>query len=338
VKIPSVAIGGAVLDVEPRFDTVLLHELGHLLGLADLYYEHPMQNDPYPMWGGLHFSAMGDYDYDSGAILPDAESRRALGWQERIVMSGRKRLTLQPAAQGGKAVKLGMMVDGRKEYFLVEARGAFGAIDKGVKAQDGKPVYGLAVYHVDWKVGPLPDPGAFTSRLLNCLDCDPFHPFVRNVESNGAFALVYRGSTTGLAARGSGVGDEQVLFTSGSLRSLDNVGPLTSSYRYTSTNFYDGTPSGIAIEDIVVNEDKSVTATFVAPVVANPCADVQCAPLEVCQASGDLAGNCVAMTETDPVPSFRPGAQAGGCSTAASGWLAALALGALLAGRKRRAS
>ena len=43
------------------------------------------------------------------------------------------------------------------------------------------------------------------------------------------------------------------------------------------------------------NADHSVTATFTAPVVSDPCADVTCAPLEQCARAGPNAGNCVAI-------------------------------------------
>src|SRR5207237_9369120 len=94
IKVPYVAIGGtSSVNGKVAFEYVVLHEFGHLLGLADLYYEHPSAGDPYPNFQGLHFSLMGDYAYDDKAILPDAESRRALGWQETRLVSGVETVT-----------------------------------------------------------------------------------------------------------------------------------------------------------------------------------------------------------------------------------------------------
>src|SRR4051812_41551666 len=98
VKIPYLAVGGANSTGELEY--TILHEFGHTLGFADLYYEHPMAGDKYPQWQGLHFSLMGDYDYTPEVALPDAESRRALGWQPHQVVSGTQTLTLLPAGEG----------------------------------------------------------------------------------------------------------------------------------------------------------------------------------------------------------------------------------------------
>ena len=348
IKIPAVAIGGAVFrGGVQHLDTVILHEFGHLLGLADLYFEHPSSNDQYPAYEGLHFSTMGDWDYGSKFILPDAESRRALGWQDQHAISGTQRLTLQPAANGGIAVKLGQQNAARREYFLAEVRGPVGAYDTAIADASGKPLWGLSVYHVDWSKGPKAAEGTFTQRLLSCLDCDPWHPFIRNLESAGHFGLVFSGSAESLSTK-SGIADDQVLFgTSQSLSSLDNVGVLGPSNRYTASNWYDGTSSGVSITDVVVNPDHTVTATFTAPVIESACADVVCAPNERCVAGGETAGSCAPMVEAGidgglPQNPHNPPAtvQSTGCSTPAGEtstaalWLLALPL--LLAAALRR--
>ena len=199
VKIPAVAIGGAVFrGGQQRVDTIVLHEFGHLLGLADLYFEHPSSNDPYPAYGG---------------------------------------------------------------------------------------------------------------------------------ESAGHFGLIFSGLAESAATR-------------------------SGSNRYTSSNWYDGTASGISISDVVVNADHSVTATFTANVVASPCTDVACGPNEQCLPSGERAGSCAPLVEavldgglpTNP-HNPPPSGSGSGCSTPAGAtstamlWLLPLPLllGAAFLRRKARA-
>jgi uncharacterized protein (TIGR03382 family) len=250
------------------------------------------------------------------------------------VVSGTQSITLAPAASGGVAVKLGMMTDTRREYFLAEARGPAQGFDTGIKDAKGNDTWGLAVYHVDWSRGPKAGTGEWTSRLIYCLDCDPFHPFVGNVESSGGFMLVNDGSQNSVqASAGQGVADDLVLFRGGSLSSLDNAQPLSPSNRYVATNYYDGTSSGIAIRDIRVNADHTVTATFTAPAVDDPCADVSCGAMEQCVQSGTLAGNCapveVAAPDAGPLSITPP--PASGCSTSGTQGFAGAAILAGLA-------
>jgi len=349
IRIPYVAVGGtSTAKGKIRNELVALHEFGHVLGMADLYYEHPSSGDPYPNWQGFHFSLMGDYGYDEKATLPDAESRRALGWQSIHVVTGHERITLAPAAAGGGAVKLGMMEGGRKEYFLAEVRGKNGAYDDVVDGQ-GKQISGLAVYHIDWARGPKTEMGAWVQRLLTCLDCDPFHPFIRNLESSNQWGLVFAGPQRDAPEGGKvGIADDRVLFMGGHLESIPNAGQLSRTNRYTATNWYDGSESGIRIEDIRVNVDGSVTATFVAPYVNDPCADVTCAPLEMCVQGGIHAGNCAPIQAPTPAADggfpdaggVQPLPTASGCATGSSApafALLPLLLVAALLVRRRRA-
>ena len=344
VKIPYCAVGGATLaGGVQHLEYVILHEFGHLLGFADLYYEHPSAGDKWPRWQGLHFSLMGDYDYSPDVALPDAESRRALGWQQHQVVSGTQTLTLLPAGEGGVAVKLGMMDSKRSEYFLAEVRGPAGGVDTGVRNVKGDPSWGLALYHVDWSKGPRAQTGEWTSRLLYCLDCDPFHPFVRNLESSGTFGLVSQGAADGATSSPTAPGavaDDAVLFQGGAIGSLSAALPLSDTNRYVATNFYDGTPSGISIRDIKVNADHSVTATFTAPPVADACGDVVCGPMEQCVQAGTLAGNCAAVEVNIPdagvLTAVAPPRT--GCTSSGAPGLGAvlLALGAAALLRRRR--
>jgi len=352
IKIPTVAIGGAVtIGGTQHLETIITQQFGSELGLTSLWYDHVDGVDHYPNWQGLHFSSMGDWDFGGQNFLPDPESRRALAWQDQHVVSGTETLTLQPAANGGYAVKLGMMGNGRMEYFLAEARGPMGGYDTQIMDSTGAPTWGLAVYHVDWSVGPKPDEGAFVSRLVSCLDCTPWHPFIGNVESSGQFGLVINGAKDLSATASTGEADDKILFVTGSptLQSIPNAGVLADGNRYTATNWYDGTESGIAITNVVVNADHTVTATFTAPTFTNPCADVTCPPLMQCATTGLTAGSCVDLTEpvADGGPILQdagtvdtPPGDNSGCATSASHtgaamlWLLPLAL--LLAFSARR--
>ena len=334
VRIPYCAIGGRPAAV--------LRPFAETQGLADLRYAHPSSGDLYPAWGGLHLSTTGDFDDSDKAILPDAESRRALGWQDHHVVSGTEKITLRPAAQGGSALKLGMMTGKRHEYFMVEARGQEGALDHGVADGRGNPVYGLAVYHVDWSRGPKAQTGQWAARLLYCLDCDPFHPFVRNLESSGTFGLALAGPSGGPRSSTGGVFDDQVLFGDGQkIASVPGAPALSPAYRYVATNYYDGSASGISIDDIHVNADHSVTAVFTAPEVTDPCSDVTCPPTESCVESGTFAGTCAPAAPPPPstgTTSQPPSAATttNGCSsTGAPGPIAALLFAALGLARRR---
>ena len=342
VKIPYVAIGGAsfLADGSQHLEYAILREFGHLLGLADLSYVHPSGGDKWPVWEGLHFSLMGDYDESENVPLPDAESRRALGWQTHQVVSGTQTLTLLPAGAGGISVKLGMMGRSRHEYFLAEVRGPAQGVDTGVRDSRGGPTWGLALYHVDWSKGPKAATGEWPGRMLFCLDCDPYHPFVRNLESDGSFALVSQGAADAIRSHSGGgsVTDDAVLFEGGAISSMPSAQPLTETNRYVATNYYDGSESGVAIRDIKVNADHSVTATFTAPAVDDACTDVVCGSMEQCVETGALAGNCVAVETSIPDAGlFTPPVTASGCSsTGGAGTVALVAIAGLALAAVRR--
>jgi len=108
------------------------------------------------------------------------------------------------------------------------------------------------------------------------------------------------GATKGAVGPGSTVPDDSVLWQGGAISSLSNAQPLSETNHYVATNFYDGAASGVAIRDIKVNADHSVTATFTAPFVSDPCSDVTCGSMEQCVPTGALAGNCAAVEVSIP--------------------------------------
>lgn len=242
VKIPIVAMA--------RGPSVALHESSHVLGPADLYSE-------LPDWRGLAYSLMGDWDYDQNPPMLDALTRYTLQWTRVTDVRGTRRLTLAPAASGGAVVRLG----GGREFYLVEARAPGTRWDRGLKSA------GLAVYHVDWAVGPSPKAGEFLARQGGaCMQCNAWHPFVSNVEADGDYGLL----------QGAPQVDEHDLFRNGSslLPSADHA-PFGEQHHPYSSNRFDGSETGVKIEDVSVDDASgSVTATFTAPAGGDACADL----------------------------------------------------------------
>lgn len=340
VKIPTVAVAGIrAANNMPSAEYVATHEFGKLLGLADLSYAHPAGNDPAPKYAGLHFSVMGDWGYDNSAVLPDAESRRVLGWTNTHVVSGSETIRLKPIAAGGQVLKLGMMrTGGHLEYFLAEARGAHSQLDKLMNA-DGLPTAGLAVYHVDWSRGPKPNAGTFVERVLHCLACDPFRPFIQNLEPDGRFTFITGGLTS----------DDQLLFREGAAVLPSFGAPaFDSTHLEFNTNYYDGTESGISISNVHVDDvTGDVTATFGAPLVLDACSDMRganspiaCGPGLTCEAGSclrptDLSGIGTGLNGQLARTAAIPSSQSGGCASTSASSLALLAPLALFLRRRR---
>lgn len=250
VKVSHVAIGST--------NMVMLHEFGHILGLTDLYSEDQR-------YGGLQYSAMGDWGYDFRPPLFDAETRYRLGWAKALVVSGTVRVTLEPASEGGAVYKLGSGA----EYFLVENRSPGSKFDRNIKSK------GLAVFHVDRRVGPKPEDGEFLSRLLKCVNCDPWHPYIMNVPSNGRFDIQNDKKTV----------DKDTLFAAGQSLLPDPSGTsVGAAHQVPSTNWFDGKESGLRIENIVAVSESSFEVTLTAPRTtrcAEPCTAGVC-PLSEC--------------------------------------------------------
>jgi M6 family metalloprotease-like protein/MYXO-CTERM domain-containing protein len=218
VLLPYISIAGT--------KEILLHEFGHQLGLTDLY-----DQDSYE--GGLDLSLMGNWRYDDKPDLLDAESRYRMSWAHTVHITQPMTVDLPPAeANGGFIIRVG----GDTEYFLLENRGP-GPTNQPVVDQILSH-RGVAIYHVDWSVGPSPDEGAFVDRLIDCVTCNEYHPFILNLPEPGH---PYRW----LADGGSYVYEDE-LYVDG-----DSVGPDTSGQAFSathpaiSTNWYTNQSSGI---------------------------------------------------------------------------------------------
>lgn len=283
-------IGHVAITGDGDFIT-LVHEFGHLLGLTDLYSE----SDAY---AGLWLSQMGAWGYDSKIPLPDAESRFRLRWDEWHQVSGKQRVKIHPVETLGEVWRLGV----GDEYFLIENRGP-GDYDKFL------PSRGLAVFHVDRTLPQLKgDEGYFQERTINCVDCDPWHPYIGWVQADGKFRIEADQKPD----------YPEMLFGPGDSLKADPSGIAPSKdHQVLSSNFYSGASSGIAIEDIVLNKDGSFDVTLTGP---KGCDESLCA-------DGD---GCKPVTCEDPKEW-----NAGGCSSVGgAGW--AVIAAAMMLQRRRR--
>lgn len=243
---------------------VMVHEFAHLLGLTDLY-------DEAGNYAGLQLSVMGAWLYDPKIVLPDAETRFRLRWANWLQVQGRQRLTLRPVETSGDVARVGI----GDEYFLIENRGP-GAFDQRL------PLRGLAVFHVDRNVqsvsaqGSFPKLGAkegdFVNRILDCVNCDAWHPYVRLVQADGAFDLENNRPFAPAAD----------LFTPGTFLLNDPSNSVRSkSNPVNGSNFYSGQPSGFALNDVRLLADGSIEVTLDAP-SSGQCEERLCADGEGC--------------------------------------------------------
>jgi M6 family metalloprotease-like protein len=287
IKIGHIAIGGNSSTL------VLVHEFAHVLGLTDLYAENQT-------YAGLQFAVMGAWVYDSNIPLHDAESRFRLRWDNWHQVHGVQHVVINPAETSGEVWRLGT----GSEYFLVESRGPEGQYDHSFTAR------GLAVYHVDRTVKLSGVEGKFQDRLLDCVNCDAWHPYIMNVQADGRFDLQN--------ALPLNCADD--LFRDGDSLVQDDAGvAIGPMHQVPSTNFYDGGMSGIEIRDIVALDGGAFAVTLVAPEI-DPCAESLCP-------SGD---GCQPVECTMPLPAPK------GCGCGAIGLSPVLAALLLLEQRLRR--
>ncbi|MBK7858473.1 MAG: hypothetical protein IPJ65_07585 [Archangiaceae bacterium] len=264
VKVGHVAIAG---DGDLY---TMVHEFSHLLGLTDLYAE----NRTYP---GLQLSVMGAWGYDPNIPLHDAESRFRLRWGNWHQVQGKQKVVIAPAEGTGEVWRLGT----GDEYFLVENRGP-GQFDRSFTTR------GLAVYHVDRRVKLAGEEGRFQDRILDCVNCDAFHPYIMNVQADEKFELQQPQAKFSY---------EDDLFRDGAFLGADPSGvPLSADHPVASTNWYSGQPSGIEIGQIRVSDDGAITATLIAP-SEGQCGEKlcdegeACAPL-TCESPGESSAGC----------------------------------------------
>ena len=139
--------------------SVLAHELGHYLGLPDLY--DTRTNSMTGSWASYDVSYLsvmcsGSWGYDpvggANSYVPhsfDAWSKTALGWVEPATAENNAEYTLADVSESGGIL---LIETGReKEYYLVENR-RFTGWDAGMAYEYSGSDGGLVIWHIDGDV------------------------------------------------------------------------------------------------------------------------------------------------------------------------------------------
>ena len=219
-------------EIIPTRVNIPIHEIGHVLGLPDLYD-----------YDGSSFG-VGGWDVMGIWAAPPARpphfgawARERLGWAAVRHVSTSGRVELSAVAAGGDIVRINL--NGGREHVLLEYRAAGGA-------DASAPGTGLVVWHVNDAV--------LEARHWGVND-DESHPAVRVVQADGR---------EDLAARAN-VGDVGDPFPGSS----SVVALSDSSVPWLRTS--DGGPSGVRIDGIAITGDRvsfDVTFAIIPPVIA----------------------------------------------------------------------
>jgi M6 family metalloprotease-like protein len=219
-------------EITPTRVNIPIHEIGHVLGLPDLYD-----------YDGSSFG-VGGWDVMGIWAAPPARpphfgawARERLGWATVRHVSTSGRVELNAVAREGDIVRINL--NGGREHVLLEYRAADGA-------DASAPGTGLVVWHVNDAV--------LETRQWGVND-DESHPAVRVVQADGR---------EDLAARAN-VGDVGDPFPGSS----SVVALSDSSVPWLRTS--DGSPSGVRIDGIAIAGDRvsfDVTFAITAPVIA----------------------------------------------------------------------
>lgn len=218
-------------EIVPTRVNIPIHEIGHVLGLPDLYD-----------YDGSSFG-VGGWDVMGIWAAPPARpphfgawARERLGWATVRHLATAGRIELNAVARGGDIIRIDL---NDSEHVLLEYRAGDGA-------DASAPGTGLVVWHVNEAV--------LDTRQWGVND-DETHPAVRIVQADGR---------DDLAARAN-VGDLGDPFPGSSLI----IALSDSSVPWLRTS--DGGPSGVRIDGIAVAGDRvsfDVTFTITAPVIA----------------------------------------------------------------------
>lgn len=221
---------------------VHLHELGHLLGLPDLYDRDG------PSFGLGRWSLMSSGWAAGDQVTPndlDAWCKAQLGFVDVVTITrNMPGLRIEPVHTSGTIYRMYQQTGGNSEYFLMENR-------RVSPHEPSLPGEGLLVYHVD-------------DRIVH--NDNPNHYKVALEQADGLFELELRFG-------GASLGDAGDPF---------RAGDTFSWYSDPSNQNYDGQDSYVSIFDISDPEpDGTVTANvFVEPGALLAVLDIQLLELE----------------------------------------------------------
>ena len=210
--VPVDGVFGHAFTLNPENGNVgvFVHEIGHILGLPDLYGGSGTTFG-LGMWsimsGGSHLES-GVYPADF-----DAWSKSKIGFANPVHMfSNRSNVTLKPHVDGGNIYRMWTSGGGGQEYFLVENRQARD-LDRSLAGS------GVFIYHVDEH---------------NQGNGDPRRPLVALEQADGKFGLELRYNNPSF-------GDEGDPF---------KEGQSFSEYSYPNSRGNSGHKTHVAVTDI----------------------------------------------------------------------------------------
>lgn len=174
---------------------VMTHELGHDIGLADLYdADGSGSGGDWAGLGGFCLMAGGSWGGDSGSspVHIDGFFKYWLGWGTQTVVAAPGNQFLAVAKAEGNNDTVRINVPDSQEFFIVENRRPEG-YDAGMWISEG----GLAIYHCDGSI--LTD---MNIRLFNSVNQSPTYFGIALEEADGDNQLAtisgYRGQNTDL--------------------------------------------------------------------------------------------------------------------------------------------
>lgn len=254
-------------DPSPPYVGVFAHEFGHVLGLPDLY-DYGYDSEGVGMFslmaGGSYGRDLPDRYYSGNTpVHPDAWSKTYLGFADPIEVTKNQTITLRPSVKEPDIYKVDVPGSFGREYFLLENRQQTG-FDSGLSYNvDGEDLHGLVIYHVveDILARNMSRPNEAQNwdnnhlGLANFIDKGPYqtgehHYAVSVVQADGMYDLEKYNSD----------GDAGDVFPGkyGVTSLLDKANlnlNTTSLHKWSKGN----TETGIVIENIVENEDGTIT-------------------------------------------------------------------------------
>ncbi|MGC4115373.1 MAG: M6 family metalloprotease domain-containing protein [Myxococcales bacterium] len=174
---------------------VICHEMGHMLGLPDLYDTSYLSAG----LGGYSLMAAGSWagpnDNASVPVLPDAWSRTFLGWVNPTrITATTPGLRLRPAASTLDAIVIpnGMPAN---QYFLVENRSRAPLTGGAVNFDQYLPADGLAIYHIDDLMEDNTPPSTYDHYRVALEEADGDDALVNDPNTKGGPDDLYPSAT-----------------------------------------------------------------------------------------------------------------------------------------------